>query len=132
RERVRLVSLDGAKDASALYLARGDGFPQAWKAALGDAVAWTTEAEGARRRDAAAAYQEAQELLDDPAVLDRVSEAMRAAGYAGDLRPPLLAYVALTSRLLERPLNLVFVAPSSAGKNRAVDAALALVPPDGV
>src|SRR5439155_26729907 len=42
RERVRLVSLDGAKDASALYLARGDGFPHAWKAALTDAVAWTT------------------------------------------------------------------------------------------
>ena len=33
-------------------------------------------------------------------VLVRVAEAMTAQGYAGDVRPPLLGYVAMTSRLL--------------------------------
>ncbi|MPZ51028.1 MAG: hypothetical protein GEU75_17290 [Dehalococcoidia bacterium] len=69
-----------------------------------------------------------RELLDDPGLLDRVGEAMRQGGYAGDLIPPKLVYVALTSRLLERPLNVAVIAQSGSGKNRAVDAALALVP----
>jgi len=58
-----------------------------------------------------------------------VGGAIRALGYAGDVTPPMIAYLGLTSRLLRRPLNLAFIAPSSAGKNRAIDDALALMPP---
>jgi len=68
------------------------------------------------------------ELRHDSKLLDRVTEAMQRRGYVGDVRPPLIAYVALTSRLLARPLNLAFVAPSAAGKNAAVESALELVP----
>ena len=69
-------------------------------------------------------------LLSDSNIIRTVIEAFREGGYAGDdLRPPLLAYIAMTSRLLDRPVNLAFVAPSSAGKNRTVDAAAALMPP---
>lgn len=53
---------------------------------------------------------------------------MTANGYAGDTRPVLLAHLALTSRLLERPINLAFVAMSASGKNRTVDEALRLMP----
>ena len=74
----------------------------------------------------------AQPLLDAPDLLDQLGAAIRDAGYTGDPRPPLIAYVALTSRLLERPINVAFVAPSGAGKNRAVDAALAFVPAEAV
>ncbi|HLQ24123.1 MAG TPA: hypothetical protein VK132_12995, partial [Gemmatimonadales bacterium] len=56
----------------------------------------------------------------------------QANGYAGDLMPAKLAYVALTSRLLKRPMNLAFVAEAATGKNATVDAARALVPPDEV
>ena len=56
------------------------------------------QAEEARRT---AAEQRAGSLLDDPAILTRVGEAIRANGYAGRLEPAQLAYVALTSRLLE-------------------------------
>ena len=69
-------------------------------------------------------------LLRNSNTIQTVVRAFREGGYAGDdLRPPLLAYIAMTSRLLERPMNLAFVAPSSAGKNRTVDAAAALMPP---
>jgi hypothetical protein len=83
-----------------------------------------------RRKKAAATEQLALELLDDPDVLARVEDAMRANGYVGDLTPALLAYVALTSRVMERPMNLAFVANPSAGKNAMIDAALALMPPE--
>ncbi len=73
-------------------------------------------------------YSHVRELLQAPDLLDKIGEAISSSGYAGNLTPPLLAYISLTSRLLERPLNLAFIAPSSAGKNRAVDAALELMP----
>jgi len=57
---------------------------------------------------------------------------MQMHGYAGDLMPAQLAYVALTSRLLARPMSLAFVAEAAAGKNATVDAARALVPPGAV
>ena len=57
---------------------------------------------------------------------------MMANGWAGDWRIPQLAYVALTSRVLERPMKLAFVAAPAAGKNAALDAALTLVPPEAV
>ncbi|MDP9236363.1 MAG: hypothetical protein M3P30_03025 [Chloroflexota bacterium] len=74
------------------------------------------------------AYAIAASLLIDPELLARVELAIRDGGYAGDTTPPMIAYLGVTSRLLARPLNLAFVAPSSAGKNRAIDAALALMP----
>src|SRR5439155_24354421 len=76
----------------------------------------------------------AEKLLRDPGVLSRVEEAMEANGYAGDFAPAMLAYVALTSRLLrdERPLSLAIVGDAAAGKNATINAALALVPRDAV
>ena len=68
--------------------------------------------------------------LLDPQILQRVGNAMRELGFAGNLNPPLLVYVGLTSRLLDRPMNLAFVAPSAAGKNAAIEAALELMPPE--
>ncbi len=80
------------------------------------------------RREAREAYAVAASILADPELIERIEQAIRDAGYAGDTTPPMIAYLGLTSRLLMRPLNLAFVAPSSAGKNRAIDAALALMP----
>jgi hypothetical protein len=80
------------------------------------------------RQEGREALSQASALLRDPELLDKVSEAIRGLGYAGDVTPPMLAYLALTSRLLRRPMNLAFVGPSGAGKNRAIDAALELMP----
>jgi hypothetical protein len=68
------------------------------------------------------------ELLRDPRLFDHLRQALIDRGYAGDPSPAMLAYVVLTSRLLPRPLNAAFVAPSGAGKTHAVDAARALMP----
>ena len=86
--------------------------------------------ERARRR---VLNRRARKLLHSRAILSRVGTVMRANGYAGKLEPALLAYVALTSRLLqEGPISLAFVGDPATGKNATIDAALALVPPDGV
>ena len=67
-------------------------------------------------------------LLRDPRLLDRIGDAIQSLGYAGDLGPPKLAYVELTSRLLPRPMNLNVVAPSATGKSETVDKPLELMP----
>jgi hypothetical protein len=53
-------------------------------------------------------------------------------GYAGDVRPPLTVYVAITSRFLARPVNVSVIAPSAAGKNEVVRTACAFHPEDAV
>jgi hypothetical protein len=132
RDRVRLVRLDGAKDPSELYLQDPETFLVRWNTALTSASQWS-ERERTRRSTAAAAdFLKAESLLRDPHLFDRIADAIRRSGYAGDPRPALIAYVAVTSRILERPVNAAFVALSGAGKNRAVDAGLALHPADAV
>jgi DNA primase len=130
RDRVSLVKLSKAKDPSELYLSDPENFSKNWRKALDQATPWQDMAERERHQAAAKAYALAEDFLRDPQLLDKIGAAMTARGYAGDVVPPLIAYVAITSRFLERPMNIAFVAQSGAGKNRAVDAALELMPPD--
>lgn len=69
-------------------------------------------------------------VLDAPDVLALVSDYVRAAGYAGDTAPPRVIYLALTSRLLERPTNLLLSGPSAGGKNYSFAVVLPLMPAD--
>ena len=132
RDRARLVRLDGYKDPSALHLASPDGFGAAWTAALAAAIPWTERAAAEDARAAAAAFAAARPLLERADLLAHIGEQISKTGFAGDVTPALLGYVAITSRLLERPMNLAYIAPSAAGKNRAIDAALPFVPPGAV
>ncbi len=132
RDRVRLVSLEGHKDPSELHVSDPDAFAERWQQAIATALPWTEIEREAQDEAAAQAFAGAADLLADPLLLDRVRDVMRARGYAGHLNPPLIAYVGISSRLLLRPMNVVFVAPSGAGKNRAVDTAAELVPPEAI
>jgi hypothetical protein len=132
RDRVRLVRLAPYKDPSAMHIDHPLAFEERWQAALDAATPWVDEANAERSRQAQTFYAQAKKLLEAPNLLQQVAEAMRQRGFAGDVAPAKLTYVALTSRLLERPQNLAVVAPSAAGKNRAVDEALAFVPPEAV
>ncbi len=69
-------------------------------------------------------------LLDAPDLLDRAATAVGALGYAGKDWPVRLVYLVLTSRLLPRPLNLVFSGPSSAGKSFTYGVVTRLFPAD--
>jgi hypothetical protein len=85
-----------------------------------------------RRRRAAEALPLARQVLEAPALWGRVREALRAAGVAGDLRPAELLYLAITSRLLDRPVNVALEGPSAAGKTWIASCVLQLFPADAV
>lgn len=134
RDRVKFIDLScfGAKDASDLWCADPETFGERFEQAKANATPWTDLESQEREEEAAAAYEIAAELLHSSNILDQVRAAIRRLGYAGDLQPPMMAYIAITSRLLSRPLNMAFIAPSAAGKNHGVDTARRLIPESAV
>ena len=129
RDRVWLITLP-AKDPSALYLQDPEHFRAAWRLATETAQTWSDVDATARQARGVAHVRLAQALRDDPHLMCRIGDTIRALGYAGDVRPVVLAYVAMTSRLQPRLMNLAFVAQSASGKNTAVDRAKDLMPPE--
>jgi MarR family/CHC2 zinc finger len=132
RAKVHLVTLPNFKDVSAMHIADEAHFKERFAAASERAVALDDTLTLQLSREREEAYEAAKELLHDPHLFGRIKEVIQDGGYAGDLTPPLMAYAAVTSRILPRPINLSFVAPSAAGKNRAVDDAVRLMPPEAV
>jgi hypothetical protein len=132
RDRVRLISCAPQKDPSALYLADRAGFVAAWNAAVGRGITWADTVAAEQRTAAEAAAPAACRLLTDPTLDAHIETAIQATGYAGPLWIPRLVHLALTSRFVERPMNLALVGPSAAGKNAVLDAARALIPPEAI
>jgi hypothetical protein len=85
-----------------------------------------------RLRKAEEALPLARQVLETQNLWQRVREALRAAGVAGDLRPAELLYLAITSRLLDRPVNVALEGPSAAGKSWIAHCVLQLFPTDAV
>ncbi len=118
RQRERFAAAAGVPAADLLTV----------RTTLMDALATSAGAAADDGPAVAAADPDALALLDAPDLLDRMAAAVRAAGYAGDDWPLRLVYLTLTSRLLPRPLNLVFGGPSSAGKSYTVGVVAARFP----
>ena len=116
------------KDASALYLDDPARFRERMTAALSAAIPWQDMAAAEVNAERESAWLLCEALACDPDILGRFAEALTADGFAGSLRGPKLLYLALTSRLLSRPVSLVMKAPSSAGKSYAVERTTAYFP----
>jgi len=133
RHRAQLVAFDqGAKDASALYLADRSGFADAFAAKLKEARPWS-EIEATRvSADEARAYETARALAHDGDILGRLCENLSEVGLVGEDRNACVLYLALTSRLLKKPVSIAYKGPSSGGKSFAVERVLAHFPGDAV
>jgi hypothetical protein len=131
RPRVRTIDLGAFKDPSGLHCDDPDRFRERWEAAKAAAVP-LPDPEDTSAEEATAALALAADLLHAPDLLEQITGVITVCGYAGDTTPAMAAYLAITSRLLSAPMNVAFVAPSGAGKNRAVDDACALFPEEAV
>ena len=126
---LRLITApDGAKDPSELYLQVGDEFKRAIEELLAAARPVKDIQIDAFNEEARESLAAAQDLLENPELITKLSNVITMSGYAGDTRPALMAYVGLTSRMLDAPLKLGYISPSAAGKNASCDAALPFVP----
>ncbi|MBE3598403.1 MAG: hypothetical protein IMX02_06265 [Limnochordaceae bacterium] len=138
RDRLRVVRLpDGAKDPSEVWLGLPDGLDdegrkEAFRAQIEAAMAAAVpvgelEAEAARKA-AAEALEKAGPLARSPDILAELERILPRLGLVGEADNAKLLYLAVTSRLLERPVHVVVEGPSSAGKTHLVKTALKLLP----
>lgn len=67
-------------------------------------------------------------LLRDPALPDRIVADVEAVGVVGENVNALVGYLAMTSRLLDKPLAVLIQSTSAAGKSTLMDALLSLMP----
>lgn len=86
----------------------------------------STNATAQPERDAA--WEDCKELANDPALLDKFAADIEACGLSGETRNAKILYLALTSRLLPRPVSIVVKGPSSGGKSFLVKQTLQFFP----
>src|SRR5215204_2304990 len=117
RERLHLLELGKHKDPSALHLADPGRFKERFEIALENAKPWIelerAEGEAASRE----AWGRCQELAEGSDILGRFAEELARSGVAGEARIAKLLYLAVTSRLLERPVSIALKGSSSGGKS---------------
>jgi hypothetical protein len=81
-------------------------------------------------------YQEAKAVIEATDPLMVIGDAIRELGYGGDIKPALITYLAVTSRLLEMrsgamPVHLLLTGPSSGGKSYTLGIIKTLMPTEG-
>ncbi len=127
-DRLRLVELDGAKDVSELHLDDPDGFKDELWAACSRAALWSDLQRAEKGAAMEATWQACEELARERRILDRFADTLRRSGVAGESRTAKLLYLALTSRLLGRPVSIAVKGPSSGGKTYLVERVLGYFP----
>jgi hypothetical protein len=128
RERLHLLELGEHKDPSALHLADPDRFRERFEAALEDGEPWIEIERAAAEAASCEAREACRELALEPDILGRFAEELARSGLAGEARIAKLLYLAVTSRLLERPVSIALKGPSSGGKSHVVERVLSFVP----
>jgi hypothetical protein len=127
RARARLLQLS-AKDPSAMHIADPAGFKKAWQVALLGAVPWTAAEANERAEERAEAWELCSDLARSENILAQFDQALTIVGLVGERKLAKLTYLALTSRLLDRPVSIAVKGPSSGGKSFTVESVLRFFP----
>ena len=130
RTTVKLVSLQGAKDVSELYLQDRNGFPERFEQALQAAVPYEEHERIAAKIRAKAAWEKAGALAKEPRILDVFERELDAVGVVGERRMSKCIFLAVTGRFLDKFASLAIKGPSSAGKSWTIERVLSFFPED--
>src|ERR671911_235413 len=128
RERLHLLELGEHKDPSALHLADPDSFKERFEVALEDAKPWIQLERAEAEVTSQEAWEHCSELAKAPNILERFAAELAQSGVAGEARIAKLLYLAVTSRLLERPVSIALKGPSSGGKSYLTEQVLRFFP----
>jgi len=128
RERLHLLELVEHKDPSALNLADPDMFRERFAVALERAKPWVELEREQAEATSHEAWEQCKELAKASNILERFAAELAKSGVAGESRIAKLLYLAVTSRLLEKPVSIALKGPSSGGKSHVVERVLSFVP----
>ena len=129
RHRAKLIRLP-AKDPSALHLEGPEDFTRRWQVACQGATPWTAVEAEANVAEQAESWAKCSGLAGKADVLTEFAGALSDIGVVGERRAAKLLYLAVTSRLLERPVSVAVKGPSSGGKSFVVESTLKFFPPE--
>ena len=130
RTRAKLLVRLPAKDPSELHLADPFGFERAWKTAVLGAVPWTEIEAEHRLGQRTEAWNSCAGLARAKDILMEFDQALGTVGLVGERRIAKLLYLAVTSRLLDRPVSIALKGPSSGGKSFTLELVLKFFPND--
>ncbi len=128
RHRAKLVNLP-AKDPSALHLEGSAEFKRRWQVACLGAVPWMAVEAEANAEQRSEAWEKCGEVAREKNILDEFAIELSRVGLVGEGRAAKLIYLAVTSRLLDRPVSIAVKGPSSGGKSFVVESTLKFFPP---
>jgi len=128
REKLHRVDLDGAKDPSELHLQDPAQFKHNLRAAFKRARRWSEKARAEAEARDREAWRACEQLAREGRILDRFAETLERSGVAGESRVLKLLYLALTSRLLDKPVSIAVKGPSSGGKSYLTERVLSYFP----
>jgi hypothetical protein len=130
RNRVHLIMCkEGAKDPSAMYLADPDTFAQRWRQLMEGAIPWKEHAAELEKSVQDDSWPQCERLATSPDILQEFELSLREAGFAGSTESAKVLFLAVVSRLFDRPVSVVIKGPSSAGKSYLVESVLDHFPP---
>ena len=74
------------------------------------------------------AWSRCEALAREERILDRLSDDLRRIGMVGEDRTAQVVYLAVTSRLLDKPVSVAVKGPSAGGKSYVVERVLSFFP----
>lgn len=122
-----LAAPEGRKDISECHIA-GDDVPALVRRLMAQARPYRALQADALRERAQKAKARAAELLASDDILAEFARLCVALGLVGEERTAKLLYLALTSRLLDKPISVVVKGPSGGGKSFTVETVLKAFP----
>ena len=128
RDRLYLVDLAEHKDTSDLHLADPGVFVGRLTVALEDAMPYAEVVMAETEATSRGAWAVCKDLALVPNLLDRFARDFAALGVAGESRLGKVVYLAVTSRLLQKPVSVAVKGPSSGGKSYTVEQVLRFFP----
>lgn len=126
--RARASLLELPTSPSAMHIGDPAGFKLAWRVALLGSVSWTALEAQERAEERLEAWELCADLACSEDILAKFDRDLRLVGLVGERRAAKLIYLAVTSRLFERPVSIVVKGPSSGGKSFTVELVLGFFP----
>ena len=129
RDRARLVALADQKDPSGLHCADPEQFKERWLLATRRAVPWADREARLRDQLRRTLWASCRSIAQAPDILGRFARDLATLGVVGEEINGRLIYLAITSRLLSRPVSVAVKGPSGSGKSHTTERVLDFFPP---
>jgi hypothetical protein len=111
------------------YLSHIESFKAAFKSLLDGAESYQSILDAEAEAEVKRVKEAADDLVLEPNILNRLISEIHRAGLVGEDRNVKLLYLALTSRVFDRPVSIAVKEPSSGGKSHSVESVLKFFPP---